>query len=194
MIFACIDDKHRIKVSEPNAPVAFAKRGRQVIVHSGTLLQSSDHDFTVFSIFPLVILLCDIPSEISGSWYHGEVTVMFKEEAFEPSSLLRHSAELANAISTQVETKPVLLIYSDRGPDHRVNILSVKLALIALYHKLDLGYLCAMRTAPFHSYRNLVEWIMSIVNIGLQAIAVAWRGMSQEMEAGVEKCNSMTAL
>ena len=35
---------------------------------------------------------------------------------------------------------------------------------------------------------------MSIVNIGLQAIALAQRGMSQEMEAEVEKCNSMKAL
>lgn len=48
-IFACIDDKHRIKVGEPDAPVASAEQGRQVIVHSGTSLKSSDHDFTTFS-------------------------------------------------------------------------------------------------------------------------------------------------
>ena len=35
---------------------------------------------------------------------------------------------------------------------------------------------------------------MSIVNIGLQAIALARRVMSQEMEAEAEKCNSMKAL
>ena len=114
-IFACIDDKHRIKVGEPNAPVSSAERGRQVIVHSGTSLQSSDYDFTTFSIIPSVVLWCDIPAEISGSWYDGEVKVMFKEGAFEPSSRLRHSAELANAVSTQVENKPVLFIYSDGG-------------------------------------------------------------------------------
>jgi len=45
--------------------------------------------------------------------------VMFKEGAFEPSSLLRHSAELANTIATQVIMKPILFIYSDGGPDHR---------------------------------------------------------------------------
>ena len=69
-------------MGEPT-PVAFAERGRQVIVCSGTLLQSSDHNFTVFSIIPSVILLCDIPSEISGSWYYGEVTETFKEGEFE---------------------------------------------------------------------------------------------------------------
>ena len=193
-IFACIDDKHRIKVGEPDAPVASAERGRQVIVHSGTSLQSSDHDFTTFSIIPSVVLFCEIPNEISGSWYVGEVKVMFKEGAFEPSSPLRHSAELANAITTVVETKPVLFMYSDGGPDHRVNYISVKIALIALFQKLDLDYLCAVRTAPYHSYRNPVERIMSIINIGLQAIALARRVMSQEVEAEAEKCNSMKAL
>jgi len=193
-IFACIDDKHRIKVGEPDAPVASAERGRQVIVRSGTSLESSDHDFTTFSIIPSVVLFCEIPTEISGSWYDGEVKMMFKEGAFEPSSPLRHSAELANAITTAVETKPVLFIYSDGGPDHRVNYISVKIALIALFRKLDLDYLCAVRTAPYHSYRNPVERIMSIVNIGLQAVALARRVMSQEMEAEAEKCNSMKAL
>ena len=75
---------------------------------------------------------------------------MLKEGAFEPSSPLRHSAELANAITTVVEAKPVLFIYSDGGPDHRVNYISVKIALIALFRKLDLDYLCAVRTAPYH--------------------------------------------
>ena len=119
---------------------------------------------------------------------------MFKEGAFEPSSPLRHSAELASAIATQAETKPVLFIYSDGGPDHRVNYVSVKVALIALYKKLDLDYLCAVRTAPYHSYKYPVERIMSIVNIGLQAIALARRTMAPEMEAEAEKCNSMKAL
>ena len=40
-IFVCIDDKHRIKVGEPDAPVSSAERGRHIIVHSGTSLQSS---------------------------------------------------------------------------------------------------------------------------------------------------------
>ena len=85
--FACIDGKHRIKIGEPGAPVASAECGRQVIVYSGTSLQAADHDFTKFSIIPL---FCDIPEEVSGSWYTGDVVVMFKEGALEPSSPLRH--------------------------------------------------------------------------------------------------------
>ena len=44
--------------------------------------------------------------------------------------------------------------------------ISVKLALTVLFRKLD--YLCAVRTAQYHSYRNPVERIMSILNLGLQ--------------------------
>ena len=176
------------------ASLTSAERGRQVIVHSGTSLQAADHDFTKFSIIPSVVLLCDIPEEVSGSWYTGDVMVMFKEGALEPSSPLRHSAELANILNVTGHEKPILFVYSDGGPDHRVTYISVKLALIALFRKLNLDYLCAVRTAPYHSYRNPVERIMSILNLGLQAIALARKSMPEEMEVEATKCNSMQAL
>lgn len=45
--------------------------------------------------------------------------------------------------------------------------------VIALYLKLNLDYLCAARSAPYHSYHDAVEQIMSIINLGLQALALA---------------------
>ncbi len=95
---------------------------------------------------------------------------------------------------THSPEKPVLFLYTDGGPDHRVTYTSVKLSLIALFKKMDLDYLCATRTASHHSYRNPVERIMSIVNIGLQAIAIARAEMPQEMEREADKCNSLKAL
>ena len=61
-------------------------------------LKFSDHDFSKFSMVSSVTLFVDIPSDI---WYHGQVHVTLKEGAFEPSSPIRHSAELANFISSQ---------------------------------------------------------------------------------------------
>ena len=49
--FACLDDKHKVKVGEPGFPVAAAERGRQVLVHSST---SFEVDFTKISIIPSV--------------------------------------------------------------------------------------------------------------------------------------------
>ena len=182
-VFLSIDDKHKVKVGEPDLPVTSAERGRQVIVGVGSQLLAADHDFTKFSIIPSVVLQTEIPEEFSGSWYDGQVMVMLKEGAFEPSSPARHSTEMATIIKQKVPNHPILFIYSDGGPDHRLTYLSVKLALIALYLKLDLDYLCAARTAPHHSYRNPVERIMSIINLGLQALALARAKMPDEMEA-----------
>ena len=72
--------------------------------------------------------------------------------------------------------------------------MSVKLSLIALFKNMGLDYLCAMRTVPYQSYRNPVERIMAIVNLGLQAIVIARAEIPKEMEKEAEKCNSLNAL
>ena len=72
--------------------------------------------------------------------------------------------------------------------------MSVKLALVALFLKLDLDYLCAARTAPYNSYQNPVERVMAVVNLGLQAVALAREKMSDEMEKEAERCNTLKAL
>ena len=43
-IFACIANKHRVKIGEPDAPVASAEQGGQLIVHSWGQLQAADHN------------------------------------------------------------------------------------------------------------------------------------------------------
>lgn len=51
-MFVSLDDKHRIKVGEPNYPVAAAERGRRVLVSQNQSFGVGDHDFTKFSIVP----------------------------------------------------------------------------------------------------------------------------------------------
>ena len=46
-VLVCVDDKHRVKVGEP---LAAAECRCQVIVHSRSVFQVADHDFTRFSI------------------------------------------------------------------------------------------------------------------------------------------------
>ena len=42
------------------------------------------------------------------------------------------------------------------------------------YHRmLDLDYMCATRTAPHNSYRNPVERVMAVLNLGLQSVGLA---------------------
>ena len=190
-MLVCVDDKHRVKVGEPDNPVAAAERGRQVWVNRSSPFHVADHDFTRFSLIPSVALMNEIPSELSGSWYTGKVHVLYKEGAFEPSSPVQHSTELCNMLQEKAKSNP---LYSDGGPDHRVTYMSVKLALAALFLKLNLDYLCATRTAPYHSFRNPAERIMSILNLGLQSVGLARTKLDDAMEKEIKKCNNNSQL
>ena len=191
-----MDDKHCVKVREPNYPVAATERGRRVLVRQNEMFQVGDHDFTKFSLIPSVSLSVDIPDDVSGSWYSGDVFIGLKEGVFEPSSPHRHMTELQDIIETKnlLSNKSALFIYSDGRPDHRLTYLSVQLSLIALYLELDLDFLCAARTPPCHSWRNPAERVMSVVNLGLQCVGLMRSEINQEHEAMIANCNNMTQL
>ena len=112
-----------------------------------------------------------------------------KEGTFEPSSPMRHMAELCSILDGQHRDKKALLVYTDGGPDHRVTYLSVQVSLIAIFLKLDLDFLCAAQTAPCHSWRNPVERIMSTLNLGLQCIGLMREKMDDDFETEAQKCN-----
>ena len=157
--------KNTIKVGEPGCPIAAAERGKQVLVSRQTKFQVGDHDFSKFSLTPSVCLLIDVPETLEGSFYRGSVFVGLKDNAFEASSPLRHMAEFNQILTSCSDDNPVLLLYTDGGPDHRLTYVSVKLSLIALFLERDLDMLCAVRTPPHHSWKNPVERIMSIINL-----------------------------
>ena len=92
--FACVHDKHQVKVGEPGHPVAAVDRGRRVLVQSGVSFAVSDHDFTKCKLTPSAVLLVDIPESIDESFYRGKLAVTLKDAVFQPSSLLRHATEL----------------------------------------------------------------------------------------------------
>ena len=172
LTFASLDDKHTVNVGEPNCPVATVERGKEVLVSKGKKLAVSDHDFTRLSLTPSVAMIIDVPESIEESFHRGRVFVVFKENAFQPSSPGRHMAELKEILQRLGPLKPILLLYTDGGPDHRLTYLSVQLSLIFLWLNFDLDFLCAIRTPPQHSCKNPVERIMSIINIALQGVGV----------------------
>ena len=122
--------------------------------------------------------------------------VGLKDAVFQPSSPLRHACELFHVLQDQslVNPRPILFIYSDGGSDHRLTFFSVQLSLITLFLQLDLDYLCACRTAPYHSWKNPVERIMSVLNLGLQCVGLARSEMPEEFEKEVSKCNNLSKL
>ena len=137
-LFVCLDDKHQMKVGEPGYPVASAERGRRMMVNKGSVFELGGHDFTKYSLIPSVAFLIDVPADVIGSWYDGLVHVLLKEAAFEPSSAVRHSAELSKIITSNYNpVQPVLFLYTDGGPEHNLTHMAIQLSLIALFFRLD---------------------------------------------------------
>ena len=122
------------------------------------------------------------------------MVVGLKEIAFEPSSPVRHCVELANVHSSRnLQSQHILFLYSDGGPDHILTYLSVQVAL-TLFLNFDLDFFSVARTAPFHSWRNPVERIMSLLNLGLQFIGLMRKKMDDGYESAVANCNSIAQL
>ena len=110
---------------------------------------ASDHDTSAKTkLTPSVVLVIDIPDNIDQSFYCGQVTVTVKDSLFQQSSPMRHSSEIRKALSDQQRERPIRMLFTDGGPDHRVNYPSVKLALIAMFRQDDLDYLIGI--AYFH--------------------------------------------
>lgn len=191
----CQDDKHHCKVGEPAMPVAAVERGRRVVTIDGLRYSVADHDFTKFSVVPSVKMVVEIPDSTEGSFYRGQVYVGTKDCVFEPSSPLRHATELITVLESEnITSKPILLLYTDGGPDHRCTYLSVKLSLLCIFIIHDLDMLCAVRTPPYNSWKNPPERVMSILNLGLQAIGLQRKKMEEVYEAAIKSCNSLADL
>ena len=192
LTFTSLDDKHTMKVGEPQCPVAAVERGKQVLVSKDKKLTVADHDLTRLTLTPSVAMIIDVPESIEGSFYRGRVFVLFKENAFQPSSPRRHMAELKKILQRLGPVKPILVLYTDGGPDHRLTYLSVQLSLISHWLNLDLDFLCAVRTPPQHSWKNPVERIMSIINLALQGVGVMREEVPHESE--LKRCGSLKSI
>lgn len=192
-VMVCMDDKHHCKVGEPGHPVAAVERGKRVIVAENKIFAVSDHDFTKFSIVPSVTMIVDIPESVNeGSFYRGQVHVGIKGLALEPSYPLRHMAELEQILLREdLMAKPIICLYTDGGPDHRLTYLSVQMSLVCLFLSGNFDILIAARTPPMASWKNPPERIMSIINLALQSVGLMRERASDECEKKLNSANGL---
>lgn len=126
-------------------------------------------------------MLLDIPESIYGSFYRGQVYVGVKDLVLEPSSPIRHITEASKFLECEQNQKPILLIYTDGGPDHRLAYLSVQLSLICLFLHGKYDMLVAVR-------------IMSILNLALQSVGLMRKEQSEDFEKKVKSLSSISQL
>ena len=119
-----------------------------------------------------------------------------KITATDPSSALRNAKEIASVLIEKYGTKenvpPVLILYTDGGPEHRTMFLSIKIAMISLQKYLNLDQILAVRTAPGHSCRNPAEKVNCTLNLGLYGIGcMRQRSSDIEFEENLHCCNGL---
>ena len=193
MTYVSVDDKAVVPVGGPDCFISTGVRGhnRSLVPLNGHQLQALDHDFHLFGIVPSVAFFIDVPDNASDSFFRGATFVTNKDKVTQPSSALRHSAEMKSLICLNydgmVASKPVLVIVSDGGPDHRVTFGSVQVASLSLFCSLDLDMLVCVRTCPYQSWTNVAARIMSTLNLALQNVSLARSNMSQRAEAVLKK-------
>ncbi|GBC29905.2 hypothetical protein GLOIN_2v1772386 [Rhizophagus irregularis DAOM 181602=DAOM 197198] len=189
--FISADDKHKVPIGEIVETLT-GVRNKVTLAFADMELTSCDHDFTKLSITPSISLLCNIPKDISKSFYQGQVYVSYKDSVFQLSSALRHSAEWLKCLHEKYTILlEMLVIYTDGGADHRTTFGSVQLAMICLFLEGNFDFLAAVRTAPYHLWSNPAECIMSIINLGLQGVALKRSDMSSDSEKVFKNLGTM---
>jgi hypothetical protein len=152
---------------------------------------ATDHDFVDDHIIPSVIVVGVIPHKLDGNWYDVRmVIVTLKNQPFEPSSATRHAVETSQNVigHQQAPIQPIMVVYTDGGPGHRTNFITVILAAVGLFIKENLDILVQMRTPPGWSIRNVAERVMSIINCRLYGWCVVRKQLGDDEEAISKGC------
>lgn len=186
----CLDDKAIVPIGNPGIPISTGVRGHNSSITSteGHQLLALDHDFHLCGIVPSLALEVEIPDSIKHSFYQGRIFVTLKDKILQASSPLRHGQELLSIIRENssadgvISSKPILINYTDGGPDHRTTYGSVMVAAVILFVLLDLDMFAAVRTAPHGSWANPAERGMSLLNLALQNCSLSRSKMDDECE------------
>jgi hypothetical protein len=204
--FVCMDDKCKIPVGAPGHPVSAGGNGTQRCFAPRAAgdgkdydSHASDHDLSsVHKLVPSVSLFAS-PDALTGdsTFYDGDVTVTLKCAITQPSTAVRHRAELLARLRERESngTLAVLMGYTDGGTDHRCSLRSVQLTWVGLAIVLDLDCMYISRTAPSQSYRNPAERVMATFNLGLQGVTLSRQPLVLPLEeAALDDCNSMASV
>ena len=194
-IFISADDKARVEIGPPGVYHQSGVRNRRVPTVASEELNASDHDFDGSSITPSVYLIHDLDEGKEGNWHRGDVYVGLKDSVFQRSTSLRHAEELIRLVSPVIKpTQTVMMVLTDGGPDRNLERASIEASWLAVARELDLDGLIVMRTVPKLSWRNPVERVMSVLNLGLQNLAISRPAMPDNFEEKMTRCNSMAQI
>ena len=188
--------KSKIPIGKPGNPETATNHMRKALTTASIELEATDHVFHVGNLTPSVNPICDIPQEASDSFYSGQIYVGLKNSMFQTSDPFCHAAELIDVLRNyyqDYQIPPFLCVFTDRGCDHNIKHSFVQCALLALFKVCNFDILNVGRCVPYHSFINPAERYMSLLNIGLQGLALE-RDKACPFESTVKSCSTMKSI
>jgi hypothetical protein len=169
------DDKATGNIGEPGTAVSIlAKQRKTAAAIHGNELAAMDHEagHVRVKVVPTVLLKHNPPTAQECSWYSGEVSVILKNSIFEGSSAFGAMAELLETYKEELVAKAVFMLHTDGGGEHNLSFPSVQAAIADFCLTSQPGHAVFGNSAPYYSYTNEPERVMSILNLALYGVAV----------------------
>ena len=95
----CSDDKSKIHVREPGAPMSKGVRGRRSITRKLVTLEALDHDMHKSCLTPNVALRCDMPASSDKYFVRGNVYYTISDSVFQSATPFRHGVTIFKIIT-----------------------------------------------------------------------------------------------
>ena len=201
--FCSADAKCKVYIGEPDFPLASVPRGKKVLVGVNESFKAADHDFSKVSLIPDAIFAQDIPElqdekradeylydESKNSWFRGQVYYGVKNMVTQAITALRGVAEMGKILDLEGSQASRFFAITDGGEDQQMDYLSLQKSLIGLFLHHDMDEILVCRPAAGLSYRNSVERVHAIANLGLQYVGIMRQKMRADMEERIINCNS----
>ena len=187
------DEKRSIPVGNPGSCIQAVEKTRKVMTQVNGQWVALDHGWSMNNIVPSVVLKIQIPDAVSKSWYQGEVRVILKDKTFgNTDAAMRHTVENAIVCKDLGDVTPIMCHVHDGASDYNMTLGGALLAHIADFVTTGADMVISMRFCPTQSYNDPAEHCMSLLNMGLQALALARSLMPAQWERHVRGCSSMS--
>ena len=162
----------------------------------GAPSMAMDHDTDKkVKAVPSILLRVVISYEENGSFYDGHVSFSLRNLVFDGTNVIMNMVLLMDVMQWDESKIRSMLVYMrDGGADHNMTHLSVQCGMISVCLLLKLDYSIFVRTIPGHSWSNVVERVMLILNLVLQGVYLACADTDTGNERIMKRCSRLVKI
>ena len=182
-------DKALIIMGDPEKEVSSIGHQTSSLGTEGAPSMAMDHDTDKkVKAVPSILLRVVISYEENGSFYDGHVSFSLRNLVFDGTNVIMNMVLLMDVMQWDESKIRSMLVYMRDGvADHNMTHLSVQCDIISVFLLLELDKSIFVCTIPGHSWSNMVEIVILILNLALQGLSLA-RAPIKKLNEIIMKC------